>query len=114
MFGYTNSIQIRRLWVSEIGDANSCTPHKIARCMTSTVLNTSFLIFDQTKISRQCSPETEVLTKVLRAILLDLDTELTEHKNSYPSDELVNKEYIKEDQEALRSGIDVLVAPKSG
>jgi hypothetical protein len=35
-----------------------------------------------------------VLTKVLRAILPDTDIEVTEHKDPYPSEELVNKEHI--------------------
>jgi hypothetical protein len=77
------------------------------------VLNISDVILDETKIGGKCSPETEVLTEVLRAILLDTDTEVTEHKDPYPSIELVNKEHIQEDQEALRSGIEELAAPRS-
>jgi hypothetical protein len=44
----------------------------------------------------------------LRAILPDTDTEVTEHKDTYPSKELVNKEHIQEDQEASRYSIEEL------
>jgi hypothetical protein len=82
--------------------------------MTGRVLNTSDVIFDVTKIGGKRSPETEVLTEVLRTILPDTDTEVTEHKDPYPSEELVNKEHVQEDQEALRSGIEELAAPGGG
>jgi hypothetical protein len=62
------------------------------------------VIFDETKIGGKRSPETEVLTEVLRAIFPDTDTEVTEHKDPYSSEELVNNEHIQEDQEAPRSG----------
>jgi hypothetical protein len=45
-----------------------------------------------------------VLTEVLRSILPDTDTEVTEHKDAYPNEGLVNKEHTQEDQEAPRSG----------
>jgi hypothetical protein len=66
-----------------------------------------------TKIGKQGSSETEVMTIVLRAIFLDTDTEVTEYKDSYPSKELLNKEHIQEDQEALRSSIEELAALRS-
>jgi hypothetical protein len=53
------------------------------------------------------------LTEVLRAILLDTDTEVTEHKDPYHSEKLINKDHIQENQKALRNGIDKLAAPKS-
>jgi hypothetical protein len=52
------------------------------------------MVFDKTKISGKCSPETKVLADVLRAILPDTDTEVTEHKDPHPRKELVNKEDI--------------------
>jgi hypothetical protein len=81
--------------------------------VTGRVLNASDMIFDETKIGGKHSPETEVLTEVLRAILPDTDTKVTEHKDPYPSEELVNKEHLQEDQEAPRSGIEELAAPRS-
>jgi glycine betaine/choline ABC-type transport system substrate-binding protein len=68
------------------------------------------MIFDETKISGKYSPETEVLTEVLRAILPDTDIEVTEHNNPYSSKEVVNKEHIQEDQEAPRYSIEELAA----
>jgi hypothetical protein len=114
MLGYTNSTKIWRLWDLQTGDTDSSTRHRIGRRVTGRVLNASDVIFDETKIGGKRSPETEVLTEVLRAILPDTDTEVAEHKDPCPSDELVNKELIQEDQEAPRSGIEELAAPRSG
>jgi hypothetical protein len=71
------------------------------------------VIFDETNISGTSSPETEVLSEVLSAILRDTDTEVTEHKYPYSSEDLVNKEHIEEDQEAPRCGIEDLAVPRS-
>jgi hypothetical protein len=64
-------------------------------------------------MDRKQSPETEILTEVLRAILPDIDTELTDHKDPYSSKKIVNKEHIQEDQEAPRSSIEELASLRS-
>jgi hypothetical protein len=69
------------------------------------VLNPSNVIFNKTKINESSLPETKVLTKVLRAILPD--TEVSKQKDSYPSDGLVNKAYILDDQETPKSDLEV-------
>jgi hypothetical protein len=63
------------------------------------------MIFNNTKVSRKHSLKTQVLTKVLRLIFPDIDTEVTKHKDPYLSKELVNKEQIQENQGALKSCI---------
>jgi hypothetical protein len=63
--------------------------------MTDRVLKASDVIFDKTKIGRKSLLEIVVLTEVLRAIDLYIDTEVTEHNDSYLSKELVNKEHIQ-------------------
>jgi hypothetical protein len=104
MLGYTNSTKIWQFWDPQTGDTDNSTRNRIGRSVTGRVLNASDVIFDETKIGGKQSPETEVLTEVLRAILQDTDTEVTKHKDPYPSEELVIKEHIQEDQEAPRSG----------
>jgi hypothetical protein len=94
MLGYTNCTKILQLWDPQTGDTDSSTRHRIGRRITGRVLNASDVIFDETKIGGKCSPETEVLTEVLRAILPDTDITVTEHKDPYSSEELVNKEHI--------------------
>jgi hypothetical protein len=79
------------LWDPQTGDTDSRTCHRIGQPIIGRVLNTSDVIFDETKIGRKCSPETEVLTEILRAILPDTDTEVIEHKDPYSSDKLVNQ-----------------------
>jgi hypothetical protein len=72
------------------------------------------VIFDETKIGGKRSSEIEVLTEVLRPILPDTVTEVTEHKDPYSREGLVNKQHIHEDQEAPRIDIHELAAQRSG
>jgi hypothetical protein len=94
MLSYTNSTKIWRLWDLQTGDTDSSTRHRIGRHVIGRVFNASDVIFDETKIGGKSSPQTEVLTEVSRAILPD--TQVTEHKDPYPSKELVNKEHVLE------------------
>jgi hypothetical protein len=71
--------------------------------VTGRVLNIFAVIFGEIKISRKHLPKIEVLTEVLRAILLGIDTEVTKYNDPYLCKELVNTEHIQDNQEALRS-----------